>query len=87
MGNGRSAEACLNEALEIARARGMKLAELRTAISLGRLWKAGDRRAEAIAMLSQLYDSFTEGFEIADLREARALLDALAPQSEQQASK
>jgi predicted ATPase/class 3 adenylate cyclase len=82
-----SAEASLKQALEFSRAHGMKLAELRAATSLGRLWLADGRGAEAYAMLSELYDSFAEGFEIADLREAKALLAGLAPQGERCAAK
>ncbi|HZO82298.1 MAG TPA: adenylate/guanylate cyclase domain-containing protein [Candidatus Binataceae bacterium] len=81
------AEASLKEALDLARARGMKLAELRTANSLARLWIAEGRHAQAHAMLAELYGAFTEGFELADFKEARALLENLARRDQQQAVK
>ena len=47
-------------------------------MSLSRLWQQQDKRAEARALLAPIYGWFTEGFDTADLQEARALLDALA---------
>lgn len=85
--DGVNAEASLSEALELSRARGMKLAELRAATSLSRLFLKQGRHAEAYAMLSGLYDSFAEGFELADLREAKALLETLASAGERSAAK
>jgi predicted ATPase len=51
--------------------------ELRAATSLARLWRDQDRRADGVALLASVYDRFTEGFETADLRAARALIDGL----------
>ena len=51
--------------------------ELRAAMSLGRLWQQQGRQAEAYELLAPIYDWFTEGFDTADLQEARALLEAL----------
>jgi predicted ATPase len=52
--------------------------ELRAAISLARLWQRQGKRAEARELLAPVYGWFTEGFDTADLQEAKALLDALA---------
>jgi predicted ATPase len=72
------AEACLHQALAIARRQQAKSWELRTAISLGRLWQRQGKRIEAYELLAPIYGWFTEGFDTADLREAKALLEALA---------
>ncbi len=52
--------------------------ELRAATSLARLWVERGRRAEAHELLAPVYDWFTEGFDTADLKGAKALLDQLA---------
>jgi predicted ATPase len=52
--------------------------ELRATISLEQLLISQDRRSEARSMLSEIYNWFTEGFETADLKEAKALLEELA---------
>jgi predicted ATPase len=52
--------------------------ELRAATSLARLWCEQGKRSEARDLLAQIYGWFTEGFETADLKEARTLLDDLA---------
>jgi len=72
------AEACLQQALAVARAQGAKSWELRAAVSLGRVWQRQGKRAEARELLAPIYGWFTEGFDTSDLQEARALLDALA---------
>lgn len=77
-GNAREAEIVLERTLALSRGGGMKLAELRTAVSLGRLWHETGRDADAYAMLSELYNSFTESFDTADFKDAKALLDELA---------
>jgi predicted ATPase len=51
--------------------------ELRAVMSLSRLWQSQGREAEARQMLAEIYGWFTEGFDTADLREARALLEEL----------
>ena len=66
------------EALRIARSQQAKAYELRAATSLARLWGEQDRRAEARELLAPVYGWFTEGFDTADLKEAKALLDELA---------
>ena len=52
--------------------------ELQTALSLSRLWQSQGKQAAARALLAPLYGWFTEGFDMADLHEARALLEELA---------
>jgi predicted ATPase len=71
------AEACFRQALAVARRQETKLFELRAATNLARLWCDQSRRAEASDLLAPVCDWFTEGFETADLKEARAFLDQL----------
>jgi predicted ATPase len=70
-------EGCLQQALTIARQQHVRALELRAAMSLSRLWRRQGRGAEARQLLSEIYHWFTEGFESADLRAAKALLDEL----------
>jgi predicted ATPase len=70
------AETCFRQALDIARHQQAKSWELRAAMSLHRLWRRQGKRAAAHALLAEAYDGFTEGFDTADLQEAKALLDA-----------
>ena len=72
------AEACFQHALTVARRQQAKSLELRAAMSLARLWQQQGKRAEARALLAPIYGWFTEGFDTADLQEARALLAALS---------
>ena len=72
------AEACFQRALDVARRQEAKSLELRAAMSLARLWQQQGKRAEAYDLLAPIYGWFTEGFDTADLQEAKALLDALA---------
>jgi predicted ATPase len=71
------AEACLHQALAVARRQHIKSWELRAAISLSRLWQSQGKRAEAWELLAEIYGWFTEGFDTTDLQEAKALLEAL----------
>jgi predicted ATPase len=71
-------EACFQQALAIARRQQAKSWELRAATSLSRLWQQQDKRAEAYDLLAPVYGWFTEGFDTADLQDAKALLDELA---------
>jgi predicted ATPase len=71
------AEACFHQALDIARYQQAKSWELRAAMSLSRLWQRQGNRAEARELLAPVYDWFTEGFDTADLQDAKALLAAL----------
>jgi predicted ATPase len=68
------AETCFCQALNVARRQQAKSLELRAAMSLTRLWQRQGKRAEAHALLAPIYGWFTEGFDTADLQEARALL-------------
>ncbi len=70
-------EACFRRAIEISRAQQAKSLELRAALSLARLWQRQGRRAAARDLLAPVYGWFTEGFDTADLQEAKALLDEL----------
>jgi predicted ATPase len=72
------AEACFHKAVEIARKQQAKLLELRAATSLARLWQHQGKKEEARQMLAEIYSWFTEGFDTADLQEAKALLEELA---------
>ena len=71
------AETCLQHALDVARRQEAKSLELRAAMSLARLWQGQGKHAEARQLLAPIYDWFTEGFDTADLREAKGLLEAL----------
>jgi predicted ATPase len=77
MDHQREAAACYGHALDVARGQQAKSFELRTATSLARLWQQQGKRAEAHALLAPIYGWFTEGFDTADLQEARALLEEL----------
>jgi predicted ATPase len=68
------AEACFRWALEIAGRQHAKALELRAAMSLSRLWQQQGQHANARRLLAPMYGWFTEGFDTADLQEARALL-------------
>jgi len=72
-----AAEELYRKALSITREQEAKLWELRAAASLARLWRDQGRLAEARDLLAPVYGWFTEGFDTSDLREAKALLDAL----------
>ena len=71
------AEAWLQRALDVARRQEAKALELRAAMSLSRLWQQQGKRVEAYELLAPVYRWFTEGFDTADLQEARALLEEL----------
>jgi len=72
------AEKCFYVALQTARSQDAKGWELRTAISLSRLWQTQGRHSEAHELLAPIYDWFTEGFNTKDLKEAKARLDELS---------
>jgi predicted ATPase/DNA-binding winged helix-turn-helix (wHTH) protein len=71
------AEDCFRAAGELARTQGALFWELRAALSLARLLRGQGCSADAISVLQPVYDRFTEGFDTADLKAAKALLDAL----------
>jgi predicted ATPase len=72
------AGACFCDAIEIARRQQAKSLELRAVTSLSRLLQRQGRRDEACQMLARIYGWFTEGFDTADLKDARVLLDQLS---------
>ena len=72
------AEACFQQALDVARRQQAKSLELRAAISLSRLWRRQGKQVEARQLLGAVYGWFTEGFATADLQEAQALLAELS---------
>jgi predicted ATPase len=73
----KEAESCFLKAIEIARHQQAKSLELRAVMSLSRLWQQG-KKTEAQQMLSEVYNWFTEGFDTADLKDAKVLLGQLA---------
>ena len=73
-----AAETCFQQALAVARHQQAKSWELRAAMSLSRLWQQHGKRTAARELLAPVYGWFTEGFDTADLQEAKALLEELA---------
>jgi predicted ATPase len=73
------AQAYFERALAIARKQQAKSWELRAAMSTARLWRSQGKSQQARELLAPVYGWFTEGFDTCDLKEAKALLDALAP--------
>ena len=73
------AEAYLERALAVARKQQAKSSELRAAMSVARLWRDQGKPQQAREVLAPVYGWFTEGFDTSDLKEAKALLDALSP--------
>ena len=71
------AEACLSKLIDVSRRQQAKSLELRAATSLSRLWLRQGKRSEALNLLAPIYDWFTEGFDTADLKEAKVLLEEL----------
>ena len=72
------AAACLHQALDIARHQQAKSLELRAATSLAHVWQRQGKKEDAHQLLSEIYNWFTEGFDTADLKDAKALLDELS---------
>jgi predicted ATPase len=73
----RKVEGCFHQALDVARHQQAKALELRAALSLARLWQRQGQRAAARQLLAESYSWFTEGFDTADLQQAKALLAEL----------
>jgi predicted ATPase len=76
-GNFETAEELYRKALNLAKEQEAKLWELRAAMSLARLRHQQDRLSEARDLLAPVYGWFTEGFDTPDVKEAKALLEAL----------
>jgi len=75
--NATEAETCFHQAITIAQNQSAKSWELRAATSLARLWQSQGKRVEARELLAPVYEWFTEGFDTADLIDAKTLLDEL----------
>jgi predicted ATPase len=75
--NAQQVEICFQQALAVARRQQAKSLELRAAMSLGRLWYDQGKKAKARQLLGEIYGWFTEGFDTADLKQAKALLEEL----------
>jgi predicted ATPase len=73
-----AAEACFQSALQVARGQSAKSLELRAAMSLSRLWQRQGKKTQARQLLAEVYGWFTEGFDTADLKAAKALIDELS---------
>ena len=76
--NQAEADACFRQALAVAHRQQAKSLERRAAMSLSRLWQQQGKRDDARGLLAPIYGWFTEGFDTADLQEARALLEELS---------
>jgi predicted ATPase len=72
------AEGCFSQSIKIAQQQKAKSLELRTVMSLARLYQTQGKKEEARRLLTQIYRKFTEGFDTMDLLEAKALLDELS---------
>ncbi|MCH7915831.1 MAG: hypothetical protein IH856_22805, partial [Deltaproteobacteria bacterium] len=74
----QEAESCFQKALEVAWTQSAKSLELRAVTSLSRLWQKQGKTEEARQILAEIYGWFSEGFDTADLKEARELLQGLS---------
>jgi predicted ATPase len=72
------AEACFRKALDLAAGRGEKSLQLRAATSVAQLWRSQGMHGKARTVLAPVYGSFSEGFDLPDLKQAKVLLDQLA---------
>jgi predicted ATPase len=73
-----SAEVCFEQAIGIARAQSAKSLELRAAVSLARLWQDRGKHGRARDILAPVFEWFTEGFDTADLNDAKLLIESLS---------
>jgi predicted ATPase len=76
--NETEAEECFQQAVSIARRQSAKSWELRAAVSLSRLWQRQGKKKAARQLLAEIYGWFTEGFDTADLKDAKSLLEELS---------
>jgi predicted ATPase len=76
-GSSDEAEICFHQALDVARRQQARALELRAALSLSRLWQQQGKRTAAYELLAPIYGWFTEGFDSADLQEAKTVLAEL----------
>ena len=74
----QQAEACFQNALIVARGQSAKSLELRAGMSLSRLWQKQGKKDDARRLLAEIYGWLTEGFDTADLKAAKALIDELS---------
>jgi len=77
-GSDGEAEECFDQALDVARRQSAKSLELRAALSMARLWQKQGKTKETRELLGGIYGWFTEGFDTADLMDAKGLLEELA---------
>jgi predicted ATPase len=82
VGSPTEAESCFHHAIEIARQQQAKSFELRAVMSLARLWRQQGKGEEGRAILAEIYGWFTEGFETADLKDAKFLLAELSAKTQ-----
>jgi predicted ATPase len=78
--NQAEAKSCFQHAISTAQNQQTKSLELRAATSLARLWRQQGKHQAAHDLLAPVYNWFTEGFDTADLQDAKALLDELGKQ-------
>jgi predicted ATPase len=76
--NATEAESCFQQAISVAQHQSAKSWELRASTSFAKLWQSQGKRQEAYDLLAPVYGWFTEGFDTADLIDAKALLDELS---------
>jgi predicted ATPase len=77
-GEAERAETCFQKSLDISRSQKAKILELRATVSLARLWVEQNRQENALSMLQDIFDWFSEGFDSVDLKAARKLIDELS---------
>jgi predicted ATPase len=75
---GVKSETCFEKAIESACRQQAKALELRAAMTLSRLWQRQDKQTRARQLLAEIYGWFTEGFDTADLKAAKALIEELS---------
>ncbi|TMA94135.1 MAG: zinc-ribbon domain-containing protein [Deltaproteobacteria bacterium] len=74
----QQAETCFQHAIQVTRGQSARSLELRAAMSLSRLWQKQGKKDDARKLLAEIYGWFTEGFDTADLKQAKLLLEELA---------